>query len=162
MATSRQAIFPSQRLGLHHTPVMTAPEGASETYLRGAPLVYSGGRVDEAGANPRSIVGIALHNGQNNAAEGAVNAQYCPAIQGVIFEGSIDTSAAEGTGAIALADLGAEYGITESSNLWYIDKNKTTGGTNTVARVVGFRDPVGEVMGRIYFIFLSEVTVYQT
>ena len=162
MAASRTAIIAVKRYGLYSTPLESAPEAATQTFLRGSPVVASSGFLQEAAADPRSIVGIANNVGQNGTAAGDKDTQYVPAIEGVVFEGSVDNTAA-GTGVIAATDMFSEFGITEDgSNIWYIDKDKTTGGNDTVARIVGFKDPVAEVMGRVYFIFLSEVSILHT
>jgi hypothetical protein len=60
----------------------------------------------------------------------------------------------------AATDVGKQYGLTLDSNsiYWYVDKNKTTGGTNTVLTVVGL-DPrdVPAAGTRVLFVFLQNV-----
>lgn len=57
-------------------------------------------------------------------------------------------------------DVGKQYGLTIDSNnkFWYVDKNKTTGGTNTVLTVVGL-DPrdVPAAGSRVLFTFLQNI-----
>ena len=83
---------------------------------------------------------------------------YYPALPSMIFEGSVDNSGA-GTGVIAAGDLFAEYGLTVTAGgVWYIDKDKT-GATRRV-QIIGFRDAVAVVTGRVWFIFLHDTTVF--
>lgn len=54
-----------------------------------------------------------------------------------IFEGQIDNA----TGAnytLLAADIGTEFGLTiDTATHWYIDRNKTTVGVNTVVQIIG-------------------------
>lgn len=159
MATSRVRFRVAKVSGLGATPVWRAPEDASETFILGAVLVNNAGFVEEGGANPANIIGIADEAGHNAAAAGDSNMHFVPALDSIIFEGSVDNTAA-GTGTIAATDMWTEYGITEDADgVWYIDKDKAAGATSRV-RIVGFRDPVGEVMGRVYFKFNEDVTIF--
>lgn len=156
---ARQRIVPSQREGLHSTPSREAQENASETFVMGAILVSSSGFLSEGGANPTGIIGVAAGAAHNVAVDGDQAVRYFPALPHLVFEASIDTSAALGTGAIAAADLFVEYGVTEDANgLWYVDKNKTA--ANARVRIVGFRDAIGTVQGRVYIIFTADATIY--
>lgn len=60
----------------------------------------------------------------------------------------------------AATDVGKQYGLTLDSNskYWYVDKNKTTAGTNTVLTVIGLdlRDVPGAGT-RVLFTFLPSV-----
>ena len=61
----------------------------------------------------------------------------------------MDNSAA-GTGTIAQTDYQAEYGLTVDANgVWYVDKDKV--GALARVKIVGFRDAVATVLGRVYF-----------
>jgi hypothetical protein len=150
-----------QREGLSSTPSRVAPEKASQTFKQGAVLVNNGGYVEQGGVNPRAIVGVAEEAGENGATDGAKTCRYVPALPHVVFEGSIDTSSALGTGAIAQADLLAEYGVTQDpAGIWYVDKAKATAGTSSVGRIVELVDPIGTINGRVRFIVLNSVSVY--
>jgi hypothetical protein len=63
----------------------------------------------------------------------------------------------------AATDVGKEYGLTIDSNskYWYVDKNKSTVGTNTVLRVVGLdlRD-VPAAGSRVLFVLDSRFTQF--
>jgi hypothetical protein len=159
---ARLPITAVQREGLYSTPSRVFPEKATQTFLRGAPVVNNAGFVQEAAANPRAIVGFAEEPGKNGATDGLRANRCVPALPHVVFEGSIDTAAAIGTGAIAAADLFAPYGITKDANgIWYVDKQKVTVGTNTVLYIVELVDPVGTVNGRVRFVIASAVTFFQ-
>lgn len=60
----------------------------------------------------------------------------------------------------ANTDVGKQYGLTldTGGNFWYVDKNKTTAGTNTVLTVVGL-DPrdIPAAGSRVLFVFLQNV-----
>lgn len=60
----------------------------------------------------------------------------------------------------ATTDVGKQYGLTIDSNskFWYVDRNKTTAGTNTVLTVIGLdlRDVPGAGT-RVLFTFLPNV-----
>lgn len=124
---------------------------ASQTWVRGAVLVAASGRISEGGTNPTLILGVAIHGVTSAVADAP--AQYIPAFPGQEFVASIDTSASLGTGAIALADRYADYGITEdASGVWYVDKNKTSDATVRVT-VTDLLDPIGTVNGRVKIVF---------
>jgi hypothetical protein len=142
--------------GITSMPTHFYPEGASKTHVKGAPVVLSSGLLQEAGADPTTVVGIAAHAGRNGAS--GLRSYVTPPDENVTFVGSIDTSASEGTGTVAAAQLGAEYGITKTAltgvNLgkWYVDTNKTGGSARV--KVVELIDPVNTVLGRVGFKFL--------
>ncbi len=143
--------------GLTSHPESWGIEGASVTYVKGAVLIQTTGLLVEAGADPTNIVGVASHAGRNVTT--SPKGFYIPPLEGVEFVGSLDTSAGEGTGTIAVANIGGEYGITKTAltgvNLgkWYVDSNKTGGDARV--RVTRLIDPVGTVQGRVGFKFLT-------
>ncbi len=143
--------------GITSMPTHFAPEGTSVTYVKGAVLIQTSGYTAEAGANPTNVIGVAAHAGKNLTTH--PKGFYLPPDDGVIFVGSLDTGASEGTGTVAATDLGAEYGITKTAltgvNLgkWYVDQNKT--GADARVRVVELIDAVGTVQGRCGFKFLT-------
>ena len=146
MAT-RLPISTGPQKGLFSIPVRHAPVAASETLTKGAPIVVDvNGRVTEAGVNPTDFLGFAVH-ALTSAAVGT-DLAYVPK-RDVVFEGSVDNSAA-GTGTIVQTDYEAEYGLSVDSNgIWYVDKDKVGG--NARIKIVGFRDAVATVLGRVYF-----------
>lgn len=130
------------------------PEGASETFVDGAVLISDANdsnRLAEGAANPIDIMGIAARAASTVT---ATMIPYYPALPGVIFEGSVDDSNDLGNGIALAANFGGQYGITkDSAGFWYIDKFKT--GDNARVRILGFRDPVATVQGRVYFVFFT-------
>lgn len=127
-------------------------EAGSQSYKTGAPLVNSSGSLAEAGANPTTVIGVALA-----AATGTTGAQvlYYPAIQdSYLFEISIDKASGQGGALAVLAQTNvyATYGITKdgTTGYWYLDVDKSGG--NQVVRVFGFptSTPAGTVNGRCY------------
>lgn len=152
-----KAIFPVRGYGVHALPLDEGPEAATQTFVKGSLVIFTGGYVTVAGADPVNIVGVALEAGHNDVAAGTSNITYAPAVATQVFEGTVDTSAAFGTGAIAATDLGLEYGITLNSGVWYVDKNKT--GATGRCRIVRLIDPVGTVNGRVHFVFTVDNTI---
>lgn len=151
-----------------HIPIQRGPEGASETFVKGAVLVYSGGRLDEGGADPTPIVGVATEPGENNATEGARSVGYQAARPGDVWTANIDDSTDLGNGAFVDADRGVDYGIAEDADgVWYIDKGDAAA-ANTRVTVLECVDPVARdaangatsrVQARVYFTWLTD-TLY--
>lgn len=143
-------------LGINAHPVIDGLEVNSSTFLRGAVLIDSGsGTLQEAGANPADIVGVAILAGQNGTSK---TTKFNPAIRGVVFEGQIDQDA--GDLALLQTHLWGKYGITKeaTSGYWYVDVDKT--GANARVVVVGFKSAVGDTKARVYFVFLSNNTIF--
>lgn len=150
-------------------------EAATQTFLRGGPVIIdSNGNVAEWGGSTLVIAGISLEDGNNLTT--AATAQQ-PSFAGVlnqplakqysrpkfndgkmgflvanddtVFRGQVGTS-------VAATDKGKHYGLTKDTDgHWYIDKSKTTDGTNTVLEVVDL-DAQDTARG-LYFKFLSSV-----
>jgi hypothetical protein len=88
------------------------------------------------------------------------------AIDDTIFEAMFDNAA----GAVAAdytpvqSDIGKQYGLTADATApiyWYVDKNKTTAGTNTVLEIVGLSPIDGSIVnGRVQFKFLRSASQY--
>lgn len=111
------------------------PEASGQTYNQGALVFLNGGFLQECGANPPLIMGVATRPGQNGGSNGAKRAVVDLAHPDTLFLASIDTSASEGTGVTANTDIGAMYGVTKAgvgNNAWYPDKNKTSAATRRV------------------------------
>ena len=154
---ARFKLLPAQREGLYSTPSRVNPEAATQTFSEGALLINNAGNLQEAGVDPVDIIGVSAEAG-HNAAAAAKSVRYHPALPHVVFEGSIDDSNAIGTGAIAATDLHAAYGLTLNTGVWYVDKFKT--GAQARVVIVGFKDPLTTVNGRVYFIFKKLATIY--
>lgn len=137
-------------------PQDQGPVDAAAVYEAGAVLIIVSSELEEGGANPVNIAGIANHKNPptNTPSETGL---FVPALSYMRFVASIDDSSALDTGAIAATDLYTAYGITEDSNgVWYIDKNKTAAATVRV-RIIDFQDAIGTVNGRVVFQFLPIV-----
>lgn len=155
MATyTAQPIIPR---GLGSVEMENSGAKASETWKKGAILINDAtGYLAEGGSNPTSIVGVAI-NAVTSASAGAV-VQYVPALSSICFVGTLDDMNAEGTGALAQAQVNVKYGLTVNSNgIWVVDINKTSDATVRVV-VTGLVDQVGDVLGRVRFRFLNGLT----
>lgn len=130
-------------------PQAHGPEGASETWVVGAPLIKDGsGNLDEAATEPvDEIVGIADCPASGTTGEDRI---YIPASQNTIFVGNIGTSIT--AGAIAAADLFEEFPLQLSGTSWFVDK---TDQTNPCVYIVELIDAVGTVNGRVAFKFID-------
>ncbi len=160
---ARKYIEPVSRYGMHSTPTQTGMEGASVAItLKGAPVIYTAGYLVEAGTNPTTIAGIALEPGHNDGSANTHRIGYCPAIDGVIFEISIDKASglAGALAVLAQTDVGGDFGITRDSvGIWYLDVDKAGG--NQVCNVIDLKDPAGTVQGRCYIRFMRSATFNQ-
>ena len=147
------SLKPSKGLGLHSTPSITYLEAASQTFVKGTPLVFTSGgsTVEQDTSDPAPIVGIAEH-----AASGTTNdpVRVVPAIPGKVFEGILGNGDLTDY-TLAQTDVGDVYGLArDATNLgWFVDKQDTAV-ANVRVRVVGLRDAAGTVNGRVYFVFL--------
>ena len=156
-----KTIQAARRQGLYATPIYTGPEGGSQTYKRGAPLIYTSGYLVVAASAPidtgDSIVGFANEDGHNGTA-GVYTATYVVAGgPHMTFIGLLIDKVAE-THTLVQTNLGLAYAIdVDSSGYWYLDENNTT---NPVARVVKLLDPVGTVNGRVEFVYDLGGTIY--
>lgn len=91
---------------------------------------------------------------------------YEVAVEDTIFLGQFDNAA----GAVSAdytptaADIGKQYGLTkDATGHWYVDKNKSTVGTNTVVFIVGLDPSTGSIVnGNVLFKFLDTISQYQS
>ena len=96
------------RLGLHHTPVFSAPEGAGQTFRKGAPLVISGATVVEA-TSP--AIGASLGFGiAAQPASGITgrSVEVVPMVDHLVYEGNLEDTTFntnQGDYPLAAADL---------------------------------------------------------
>ena len=115
------------------------PEGSSNTFIIGAPIVESGGYLDQMATNGSELLGFALKDGGNTAADGGTKSQLALA-RGQEFVGSFD-------GVLNATDLGAAYPLLYSASTWYIGTNTDLTNTVTIRRpalgyAVGDTDPL--------------------
>lgn len=141
----------------HAAPILHGVEKASQTYVKGAFLADDGaGRLTEATsvlsstAANRSI-GIALR-----AATGVTGADvpYVLLTGGTIIEITL-SNLSTGANTLAQANFGQTYAISKGTANWYLDANVVSdvGG----GAVIGFKDAIGTVDGRVYIIATSPV-----
>lgn len=139
------------------------PEGASKTFKDGVPVMLSGGYLTEwdgttvalgiagvskEGASNLSSAGVAktLTYGEVVNQSSAVKIPMgAPLNDGrcavdVADDNTIFFAQINPTGqTLAATDLGKSYGMTKDSDgHWYVDKTKSTVGTNTVCAIVAF------------------------
>jgi hypothetical protein len=150
MATVRHMEF-SRMMNGNFVPVLHGREAASQTFKAGAVLALDANNdIVKAGADPANILGIALEDASNRASAGG-DLAFIPAVPGAVFQANV-----RGTGAannIQQTDFMKKFGLVEmSGGEWVVDKDDTT---NTRVKIVSFIDPVGEVNGRVEFIFLD-------
>lgn len=155
----------------YHVPTLDGIEAATQSYKKGAFVVWSSGKIAEASANPRDIAGLALAAASGTTNNATIFADLLP---GVKLEMSLDKAADLGNRALAQTDVGAAYGVTKDSNgVWYVDIDKVTAGTNTAVRVVKLIDPIGAKTSdtptdtnsggnRVWVRLLTEASAYQT
>lgn len=137
-------------------PRVAVPETASQTYLRGALVRSTAGLLVECGADPSHILGVAANPGHNSAAGLDKTVVYL-AHPDTLFKGNLDLSAAVGTGVTAVTDRFTSYGVAKRAVAplnWYVDKTETTN-DRVVVWEFHDEDAIGDVMGRVYFQFVS-------
>ena len=152
------------------TPILTIPEAASQTFIKGAILKYSSGNAalgtitsgGGASANCDEAFGMAVEAGANNSSAAAANTQYVPLQPGIIFEmavSGVDTTAANYTS--KATDVGIAYGVDYSSTtkVFFVNKSQTTVADCSVL-VMGLKDAASTVTGHVYVQF-TNLTNYQ-
>jgi len=114
-------------------PRQDFPEAATQTFKAGAPVYLNLGYLNECGANPQLIMGIASRDGQSGSAAGAKTQTVVLAHPDTLFIGNLDASAAL-TGTGAATDRGKMYGITKhaSNGKWSVDTDKAVAATSRV------------------------------
>lgn len=168
MAANIQPIALVETMGLHSFPIMpTQYEAATQSWIKGAPLIYASGLITVASATPTSgLIGIAAA-----AASGVTNTAVIviPFLKNLVFEitidGTLSASNAPGTGSLTTANIGTSYAITQdgaSKNFYLV----TSGGTAT-CKLLGFQTNIssgstdsGVVNGRALVSFLASTSVW--
>lgn len=136
---------------------------ADDTWTRGAIIGESNntaGYVEELAADPTAgtILGVASHKWPPSVTSPtiATHIKVVPALPGVVFEGTLNTSA--GTYTLALTDMMAAYGLAVDGNgIWYVDQGDTT---NTRVFVLSPISASGEAFPRVKFVFNPDATVF--
>lgn len=156
LTTQPQRVTFARTMGLAATPIEHGVEKASSTYVAGAFVIDDdAGRMTEStspidvGAVARRCIGMAC-----NAATGTTgkDVPIVMATGQTIFEGTLSDLSA-GTHTLAQADQWQTFAITKGTANWYLDANaKSDAGGGMV---IGFKDAIGTVDGRVYFIVTS-------
>lgn len=133
---------------------------SADAIVQGSVLIYSSGQFGLAGANPALIAGVALQ--AKDTAPGYQAANNPVPITGrqqkisvavtdrtAVFSATL-TNGSSTRIAPAVADIGAQYGITAYSGVWTIDKAKTAGDARV--SIVGINTETNEV----YFKWLAD------
>ena len=134
-------------------------EAATQTFLTGALLVHSAGYAQESGADPAdgTVLGISHGPGNNEAAAGTDKAGFSPFFPGTLIEANLCSGAA-GDHTLAQANVGTSYGMIKRTvsglTHWVIDSSETDSG-DVIVRVVGLRDDIGDVNGRVFAVVKS-------
>jgi hypothetical protein len=132
----------------------------------GAVLALTSGEVASAGADPAAgtILGVALaaedgapgYNMANQPSVVTFRQKTVPVAiaNGNVFRGKLTNGSSTVITPVA-ADIGASYGITAYSGVWYVDKAKTT----TSARVVVVKSDTTTGNQLVWFRFIESFTV---
>ena len=123
-------------------------EAASQSFKRGAPLVWSSGYLAEATSGAAvDIVGFAAEDAHNDSSAGTHDVAYYPTEQCPTFIGKL---AAASDHTLAQTDLGTAYGLASTSSKWYVDYDESSSSHKSVT-VVRLIDAVGTSNGRVEF-----------
>ena len=133
-------------------PVDHWPEAAAQTFKAGDLVFRSGGYVTICGTDPALIGGIAQEDAHNDVYAGTHTIAVTLINADTLIRMQIH-HVTPGSSVIAVTDRGTDYGITVSSNVWYVDKAKTS--TYARVRVQEFIDPVGTLDGEVAVQFLA-------
>lgn len=133
-------------------------EAATQTFEKGALVFLSAGYLQECGADPALIMGVASREGQNGATAGLYKNPVYLAHPSTLFLGNLDNGSGSTTS--AATDVGKMYGVAKhsSSGKWYIDSTEVTN-----KRVIiwnfwdgiqdGVQAGVGDTLAQMYFQF---------
>jgi hypothetical protein len=156
--TGATSFRPAKRQGLHSTPSLNFLEAASQTFKIGSPLTFTtGGSTVELCAsttNPVNIIGFSAED-----ASGTTNnpIRIWPLADGVIWEAELGTAALTDV-TLAQTQVGDVYGIArDGTNLGYFIDTANTAVLQVKVRIVGLKDAVGTVNGRVYCTFFDFV-----
>lgn len=141
-------IKPDLAVGSHH--IRNAPEAASQSFKKGAPLVESSGYIAEATSGAAvDIIGFAITEGHNDSSAGDHTVDYYPIELCPVWLGKL-AGASQHT--LAQTDLWTEYGLAKnSSGYWYVDYDESSAAHKS-ASIVGLVDDVGTSNGWVKFV----------
>ncbi len=153
------------RFSTHVPAVRAFNQAANPTYIKGDPVVVTAGLMDECGANPVLIAGIALQAA--STAPGYAAANNPSPITGQFTGGSIALAVPttefvgrlvngnDTTVAPVVGDIGAQYGITDATSGWAVDQAKVAGDARVVVTAI---DTLQNV---VYFRILAAYQQFQ-
>lgn len=131
-----------------NTRIMYFLEGASQTFKPGHVVVLAAGSLVKGASDPaaNTVVGVAAE-----AASGVTGRKIgvYMADESAEFQGRV-----QDTGALALANVGTQYGIVFDAgrDIFRVDLTDTTAKVVTVTELI---DAVGDVNGKVVFKFLN-------
>jgi len=123
-------------------------EGAAQTFRAGALVVLSAGRIVKGASDPaaNTVVGIAAEkaSGVQNTKIGVYIADENAEFQGRVQD----------TGALALAQVGAQFGIVLDAvnDIFRVDLSDTTNKVLTITELI---DAVGDINGKVVFKWMN-------
>jgi len=142
--------------GMAADVVIHGEERASQSYKKGAFLIdddsglikeNAAGYVDGGGVTRRTL-GIALGDATGTTSHD-VAIGYAGAY--TVFEGTL-TDLSAGTHTLAAGDKWQTFTVRKGTYNWYLDYNTLSANG---AFIVGFKDAVGTVDGRVYFVLTA-------
>lgn len=105
----RFAAYPNIGQRIRQYPIATG-----ETFIEGALVLLNAGEIEECGADPALIAGVALHDAGADPDTSSVL---------VALASSEGTFVLQGSSAPVAADVGVEYGVAKDADgIWYVDK----------------------------------------
>lgn len=116
---------------IYERGTVSLPEKASQTFKKGALVIFNGGYVEEAGASPATVRFIAAEDAHNGGSDGTYDCILFPIGADDLWEVSFEDSA-------AVADNGAVYGLVKdaTTGYWYADDADNGDQVEVVRRVV--------------------------
>lgn len=158
LTTQPQRVYVAKLSGYAATPQLKGNEKATQTYKKGAFLIDDDAGLMTESTSPidASAVANRTFGLASRDATGVTSAEVIFAWLGpnVILEGTLSNGTA-GTHTLAQTNMWKVYPIIKGTANWYLDTNAVsdTGG----GLVVGFKDPIGTVDGRVYFVITNTV-----
>lgn len=148
-----------QNISVGSHALQTKREAANQEFNAGAPLFYSGGRAAEITdpvGDTEQILGLAMHDASGTT---DTNVVVAPTLPGIVFEGVLG-NVADDLYALLAADEGKLCCLRrdDTNDTWYLganDSHATNPAAGAGCRIVGLKDAVGTVNGRVYFVFMA-------
>lgn len=140
-------------------PTMRGNEAASQSFVKGAVLINSSGKIATASADPTdNIIGVAAE-----PASGVTDdpVTFYPALPGLVFEATLEDQSNEDH-ALVISNVFSPFALqVDDDGIWYVDEND---GSNTGVFVVGVKDwddvVNAKVRARVLVTFIYAKTIY--